>query len=96
MTKEKQLNKKQKVNIFLILTFLLIIIPALITYFTHNYHFGKRIYHNNNYYEYLQELNQNFIRDEVGFKNQDNITLGGAFHYQKNITNPKALLIWVC
>lgn len=91
---KKNTNKKIYV-ILTVIILLLVIIPVLITYFTHNYHFNKRVYHQNNYYAYLTELNPNFVREEVEFSNIDNLTLRGGLHYQKDMTSPKGLLVWV-
>ncbi len=93
--KNKSKTKTKSKIIIIILLLVFLVIPMLITYFTHNYHFGKRVYHENNYYEYLNSLNSDFIQEEVKFLNNDNILLGGGFYYQKDIVNPKALVIWV-
>lgn len=86
-------NKKKYVIIGILMIF--IVIPMIITYFTHNYHFGKRIVHENNYYAYLTELNPNFTREEITFSSNEQQMLGGAFHYQEDSGNPKGLIIWV-
>lgn len=95
MEKEKLKFNKKYITIVSVLILILLVIPMLITYFTHNYHFGKRIYHHNNYYEYLSTQNPNFIQKQVSFQNRENLMLGGGFHYQEGLTQPKGLLIWV-
>lgn len=91
--KKKKIPKQTYIiGIILLIT---ILIPAIITYLTHNYHFGKRVYHQNYYYAYLTEINPNFVREEVEFFNNENLLLRGAFHTQKETTSPKGLIVWV-
>lgn len=88
-------TKKGKVVLISTLIFVFAILPMCITYFTHQYHFGKRIVHENNYYEFLIEQNPDFIREVVSFNSDQNQVLDGAFFFEKDLENPKALLIWV-
>lgn len=86
---------KKILQIISILLVVLFIIPMTITYFTHQYHFGKRIVHENNYYSYLSEKNADFIRNDVSFTSNNNQSLQGAFYYDAKIENPKGLIVWV-
>ncbi len=89
--------KKQQKNLRFVLSFLLLffVMPMGITYFTHQYHFGKRIVHENNYYQYLIEENPEFAREPVTFLSNEGNQLDGAFFYQEGLKNAKGLLVWV-
>ncbi len=75
--------------------FVTFVLPMTITYFTHQYHFGKRIEHHNNYYTFLSEKNPNFTREVVTFPAQDGYLLDGAFFYEKDLIAPKGIVVWV-
>lgn len=94
--KGKKGNIKKKIIISVVILFIvLFVIPMTITYFTHNYHFGKRIVHQNNYYEYLSTLNPNFTKEIVTFESDEGQILEGAFYSQSDNLNPKGLLVLV-
>ncbi len=79
----------------IVILIIFFIIPSIITVFTHNYYFDKRINHKNNYYEYLSGLNQDFIKENVSFVSNNGQELHGAFYSQKGNDTPKGLIIWV-
>ncbi len=91
----KNVNLKKVCISIIILVVILFIVPMIITIVTYNYHFNKRINHDNNYYEYLTFNNPNFTKTEVSFLSNENQRLYGSFYYDKNIINPKGLIIWV-
>lgn len=66
-----------------------------ITYFTHQYHFGKRIVHQNQYYSFLSQENPEFTRHIAHFTSNEGNQLEGAFFYQESLQQPKGLLVWV-
>lgn len=87
--------KKKLISCTAILLVILFIIPMAITYFTHGYHFDKRIVHANNYYEYLSELNPDFLKETVHFSSDENQILEGSFYFQSENLEPKGLIVWV-
>ncbi len=90
-----KIKKKKKIVIISVVLSVLIIIPSIITFIIYDHYFGKRIVHDNNYFEYLTEQNENFVKEDVSFKSDDNQTLYGAFYSQVDNTAPKGLLVWV-
>lgn len=86
---------KKIIKVLAICFILFFVIPMTITYFTHQYHFGKRIVHENNYYEYLYTNNNDFIRKDVTFSSNEQQNLQGAFYYDENNQTPKGLVVWV-
>lgn len=88
-------NKKIVILVIGLLCFLLIILPVSVTVSAHYYYFGKRIEHSNNYYEYLSELDDSFLRYTTSFKSDDDQVLSGAFYYDSELTDPNGLVVWV-
>lgn len=89
------MSTKKKFYIIFTLIFILFIIPLTITIFIFNYHFGKRVVHENNYFTHLNELNPNFIKNEISFPSNNGQILRGAFYSQSDNTSPKGLLIMI-
>ncbi len=88
-------NNKKIVIVILSVLLVLIIIPSLITFFIYDYYFGKRIIHDNTYFEYLSEQNINFVKEEISFNSDNNQVLHGAFYSQTGNDTPKGLVVWV-
>lgn len=88
-------HKKKLIIIAIVAIITLVVVPAGATLGTHYYYFGDRIEHSNNYFEYLSELNPEFIKEEVQFPSTDGQMLSGAFYRQGNIEESKGLIIWV-
>lgn len=89
-------TRLKKVSLLLAgLFFLFFVLPMAITYFTHQYHFGKRIVHENNYFSFLSQEIPGFSREIVHFPSNEGDILEGGFFYQEGLTQPKALLVWV-
>lgn len=88
-------KSKKAIIILMILVVILFVIPFVITYFTHSHYFGKRVVHENNYYEYLVEKNPTFKKEVATFASNENQILEGGFYYKEGNTDPKALIIWV-
>ncbi len=87
---------KQKIIIFVVILILIaIILPFVISLATYDYHFNKRITHENNYFDYLSELNPDFSKEEVSFASNEGQILEGAFYSQASNQSPQALVVWV-
>lgn len=96
MKQVKTIKKSKKwCRLLFVCVLLLFVIPMIITYFTHQYHFGTRVVHQNNYYEYLQDKYPSFTRDIVHFSSNEGQVLEGAFFYKEDLIEPHALLVWV-
>ncbi len=91
---KKKFSKKSCLVVS-ILVFAFFLLPMSITYFTHQYHFGKRIVHHNQYFEFLTKENPEFQKVEVTFPSNEGQMLNGGFFYQSNCTQPKGAVIWV-
>ncbi|OON99552.1 MAG: hypothetical protein ATN35_12075 [Epulopiscium sp. Nele67-Bin004] len=87
--------KKKTAIATLLIVAIFFFIPMSITLITYNYHFDKRIYHNNNYFEYLTTLNPDFTKQEVTFPSDEGQLLSGAFYSQQTNDDPKGLLVFV-
>lgn len=89
-------KNKTKIVVFAFsLVFLFFLLPMSVTYFTHQYHFGTRVTHQNEYFAYLSEKYPNFTREIVQFPSDQGQLLEGAFLYQDPSTLPKGLIVWV-
>ncbi len=88
------MSKKKIILILIFLFALFFIIPMTTTIGIHSYYFGGRTEYENTYYEYLTSKNSDFTREEITFDSYDN-ELTGFFYSQKNVTEYKALLVWV-
>ncbi len=87
--------KKKKIITILILIFALIILPMTITIITYNYHFGSRVSHDNNYFEYITAKNPNLVKEDVSFTSNEGQILRGGFYTQTQNTDPRGFIIFV-
>ncbi len=95
MSKLAKFFKGKHTRIISILFVVALVIPTLITLFTYGYHFSNRIYHDNNYFDFLQGENPDFTREEVSFLSNEGQTLRGAFYTNETTQTPKGLIVWV-
>lgn len=95
MNKLATVIKGKHMRILSIMFVVVLVIPALITIFTYGYHFSNRIYHDNDYFEYLQGETPSFVREEVSFLSNEGQTLRGAFYTDETSQTPKGLIVWV-
>lgn len=86
---------KKVIILILSLLFVFLILPFTITIATHSYYFAGRTEYQNEYFEYLSSKDPNFTRTKETFKSNNDQTLTGFFYSQSDLSNPKALLIWV-
>lgn len=89
------MKKKWFAIVAVVLVLLLVVIPSVVTVCLHRYHFGGRVTHENNYFQFLSQNNPAFNRNIVTFTSDDGQLLEGGFHYQEGLEDPQALLVWV-
>lgn len=89
------MKKKRLAIVAIVLVMIFLVVPSIMTVCLHRYHFGGRVTHENNYYQFLSQTNPMFAKEVVTFPSTDGQLLEGGFYYQDGLEEPKALLVWV-
>ncbi|MFI3114752.1 MAG: alpha/beta hydrolase [Clostridia bacterium] len=87
--------KKKAIIAICLLVFVFLILPMTVTIVTYKYHFGSRVSHDNNYFEYITEKNTSFVKEDVSFQSNEGQILRGGIYTQVENDDPRGFIIFV-